>query len=88
MKHSKVCEMLTKAYYKSGMSKTWVYEWYKLFREDVEDDERLAHNNRWKHGENERNGYEKSPIRNSEKSLMMLACGLAHAMNLFRMFWI
>ena len=38
-----MCEMLTKAYGESGMSKTRVYEWYKRFqdgREDVEDDER------------------------------------------------
>ena len=40
---NKVCEMLTKAYGESTMSKTRVYEWYKRFqddREDVEDDER------------------------------------------------
>ncbi|PNF37233.1 hypothetical protein B7P43_G00377 [Cryptotermes secundus] len=39
----KVCEMLTKAYGESVMSKTRVYEWYKRFqdgREDVADDER------------------------------------------------
>ncbi|XP_014480147.1 PREDICTED: putative uncharacterized protein FLJ37770 [Dinoponera quadriceps] len=42
-KYNKVCEMLIKAYGKSAMSKTRVYEWYKRFqdgREDVEDDER------------------------------------------------
>ena len=44
IKCNKVCEMLTKAYGESAMSKTRVYEWYKRFqdgREDVEDDERL-----------------------------------------------
>ena len=43
IKCNKVCEMLTKAYGKSAMSKTRVYEWYKRFqdgREDVEDNER------------------------------------------------
>ena len=43
IKCNKVCEMLTKAYGESAMSKTRVYEWYKHFqdgREDVEDDER------------------------------------------------
>ena len=43
IKYSKVCEMLTKAYGESAMSKTRVYGWYKRFqdgREDVEDDER------------------------------------------------
>ena len=43
IKCNKVCEMLTKAYGESDMSKTRVYEWYKRFqdgREDVEDDER------------------------------------------------
>ena len=43
IKCNKVCEMLTKAYDESAMSKTRVYEWYKRFRdgrEDVEDDER------------------------------------------------
>ena len=43
IKCNKVCEMLTKAYGDSSMSKTRVYEWYKRFqdgREDVEDDER------------------------------------------------
>ena len=43
IKGNKVCEMLTKAYGESAMSKTRVYEWYKRFqdgREDVEDDER------------------------------------------------
>ena len=43
IKCNKVCEMLTKAYGESAMSKTRVYEWYKRFqdgREDVEDDER------------------------------------------------
>lgn len=43
IKCNKVCEMLTKAYGKSVMSKTRVYEWYQRFqdgREDVEDDER------------------------------------------------
>ena len=40
---NKVCEMLTKAYGESAMSKTRVYERYKRFQdghEDVEDDER------------------------------------------------
>ena len=35
--------MLTKAYGKSAMSKTRIYEWYKRFQdgcEDVENDER------------------------------------------------
>ena len=43
IKCNKVCEMLTKAYGESAMSKTRVYKWYKCFqdgREDVEDDER------------------------------------------------
>ena len=43
IKCNKVCEMLTKAYGESAMSKTRVYEWYKRFqdgREDVEDDGR------------------------------------------------
>ena len=43
IKCNKVCEMLTKAYDKSAMSETRVYEWYKRFQdgcEDVEDDER------------------------------------------------
>ena len=43
IKCNKVCEMLTKAYGESAMSKTRVYEWYKRFqdgREDVKDDER------------------------------------------------
>ena len=38
-----MCEILTKAYGESAMSKTRVYEWYKRFqdgREDVEDGER------------------------------------------------
>ena len=45
IKCNKVCEMITKAYGESAMSKTRVYEWYKRFqdgREDVEDDERLG----------------------------------------------
>ena len=43
MKCYKVCEMLTKVYGESAMSKTRVYEWHECFqdsREDVEDDER------------------------------------------------
>ena len=43
IKYNKVCEMLTKAYGASAMSKTRIYEWYKRFqagRGDVEDDER------------------------------------------------
>ena len=43
IKCNKVCEMLTKAYGESAMSKTRVYECYKRFqdgREDVEDDKR------------------------------------------------
>lgn len=43
IKCNKVCEMLTKAYDGSAMSKTRVYEWYKRFQdchEDVDDDER------------------------------------------------
>ena len=43
IKYNKVCEMLTKAYSESAMSKTRVYEWYKRFQdghEDVEDGER------------------------------------------------
>ena len=43
MKCNKVCEMLTKAYGESAMSKIRVYEWYKRFqdgREEVEDGER------------------------------------------------
>ncbi|CAH0551005.1 unnamed protein product [Brassicogethes aeneus] len=42
-KLNKFCEMLTKAYSESAISKTRVYNWYKSFqdgREDVEDDER------------------------------------------------
>ena len=42
IKCNKVCEILTKAYGESAMSKTRVYEWYERFqdgREDVEDDE-------------------------------------------------
>lgn len=38
-----MCEMLTKAYGESDMSKAGVYEWYKRFREgreNAEDDER------------------------------------------------
>ena len=45
IKCNKVCEMLTKAYGESAMSKTRVYEWYKHSqdgREDVEDDERFG----------------------------------------------
>lgn len=41
-KCSKVCEMLTKVYGKSTMSKRRVNEWYKRFhdrRVDVKDDE-------------------------------------------------
>ena len=43
MKCNKVCEILTKAYGESAISKTRAYEWYKRFKdglEDVEDDER------------------------------------------------
>ena len=43
IKCNKVCEMLTKVYGESAMSKTRVYEWYKRFQdgcEDFEDDER------------------------------------------------
>ena len=46
IKCNKVCEILTKAYGESAMSKTRVYEWYKRFqdgREDVEDDDAPAH---------------------------------------------
>ena len=38
---NKVCEILTKAYNESALSKTRVYEWrFQDVREDVEDDER------------------------------------------------
>ena len=43
IKYNNVCEMLTKPYSASAMSKTRVYEWYKRSqgeREDVENDER------------------------------------------------
>ena len=43
---NKVCEMLTKVYGESVISKTRVYEWYKRFQDgrgDVEDDERPGH---------------------------------------------
>ena len=47
--------MLTKAYGKSAMSKTRVYEWYKRFQDglgDVEDDERPGRPNTWTTDEN------------------------------------
>ena len=53
IKCRKVCEMLTKAYGKSAMSKTRVYEWYKNFqdsREVVENNERSGRPRT--HGEN------------------------------------
>ena len=36
IKSNKVCEMLTKAYGESAMSKTRVYEWYRRFRDGRE----------------------------------------------------
>ena len=61
IKCNKVCEMLTKAYGESAMSKTRVYEWCKRFqdgREDVEDDERPGHPSIWTTDENVEKGKE------------------------------
>jgi len=46
IKCNKVCEILTKTYGKSVLSKTRAYEWYKRFqysRKDVKEDERPGH---------------------------------------------
>jgi len=37
LKCNKVCEMLTKAYGESAMSKTRIYEWYKRFQDGREN---------------------------------------------------
>ena len=47
--------MLTKAYGKSAMSKTRVYEWYMRFQDGRKDVES---------GKSERNGYKQSPNHN------------------------
>ena len=89
IKFNKVCEMLTKAYGESAMSKTRVYEWYKRFqdgREDVEDNERPGRPSTSTTDESVEKVKETIAESQSEMSLMMLAYRLAHVMKCFRMF--
>ena len=70
IKCNKVCEMLTKAYSESAISKARVYELYKRFQdghEDVEDAERSGRPSTSTTDENVEkvmNDYERSPNHN------------------------
>ena len=94
IKCNKVCEILTKAYGESAMSKTRVYEWYKRFQDAVKTlkmtnaPDAPAHQQLMKTWIKREKWLWTIAESQSEKSLMMLTYRLAHAMKFFRMFWV